>query len=72
MQIICITHLSQIASKGTSHFKVFKMTKNNRTKVIVEILKYNGRVNEIAELISGQKLTDASKKQAQELELNIT
>lgn len=63
-QIICVTHLSQIASKGKNHFKIFK--KESKNRIIVEIDKLNkkDRINEIAKLISAKEITESSTKQA--------
>ena len=66
-QILCITHLSQIAGKGNTHFKVNKKVKKNRIAVDIDRLSKAGRIREIATLISGQKVTESSRKQAQEL-----
>jgi DNA repair protein RecN (Recombination protein N) len=66
-QILCITHLSQIASKGEHHFHVFKQTQNDKTYTNMELLSSQERVNEIAKLISGTNITDISQKQAIQL-----
>ena len=66
-QILCITHLSQIAGKGNTHFKVSKNVDNNRIKVNIQKLSPSNRIGEIATLISGQKVTESSRKQAEEL-----
>lgn len=56
-QVIAITHLPQIASKGTRHFKVEKETLGNKTKSIVRTLDFEERVEELAEMLSGKKLS---------------
>ena len=66
-QILCITHLSQIAGKGNTHFKVVKNIKNKRIVVEVKKLSTSERIGEIATLISGRKVTESSRKQASEL-----
>ena len=66
-QIICITHLSQIASKGKNHFKVRKILDNKRTAVNIEKLSKKNRILEIASLISGSKVTETGKQQAEHL-----
>jgi len=66
-QILCITHLSQIAGKGNCHYKVSKIDNNNHTKVKIDKLSKKERILEIATLISGQCVTASSKKQAMEL-----
>ena len=69
-QIICITHLSQIASQGKVHFKISKS--NNKTSTSVEVNRLNKeeRVNEIASLISGKIITDSGYEQAMKLLAN--
>ncbi|MBC8312290.1 MAG: DNA repair protein RecN [Candidatus Marinimicrobia bacterium] len=66
-QILCITHLSQIAGKGDTHFKVSKNIKGERIVVNVDKLSKKDRIGEVATLISGRKITESSKKQAEEL-----
>ena len=66
-QILCITHLSQIAGKGNTHYKVSKSIKENRIVVNVNKLSKTDRIGEIATLISGQKITESSRRQAEEL-----
>ncbi len=66
-QILCITHLSQIAGKGDTHFKVSKNIKGERIVVNVHKLTKKDRIGEIATLISGRKITESSRKQAEEL-----
>ena len=66
-QILCITHLSQIAGKGDTHFKVSKNIKGERIVVNVNKLTKTERIGEIATLISGRKITESSRKQAEEL-----
>jgi len=66
-QILCITHLSQIAGKGESHYKVSKNMKGDRIVVNINRLSNNDRIGEIATLISGKKVTESSRKQAKEL-----
>ena len=59
-QVICITHLSQIASKANNHYKVFKEVINKRTECGVVLLDEKAKVNELAAMISGQKITSES------------
>lgn len=67
MQVISITHLPQIAGKGDDHFKVFKKHNADQTTSQIIRLKENDRVNEIAQMLSGEKLTEASLLNAKEL-----
>lgn len=66
-QIICVTHLPQIASYAEQHLKVNKYAKNNKTFVTVETLSTKERLEEIAEMIRGTEKTDVTRKQAKEM-----
>ncbi len=59
-QVICITHLSQIASKADRHLKISKFENNNRTSCKIENLDVNSKINELAILISGKEVTSQS------------
>ena len=65
-QVICITHLPQIAVFGDRHIRIEKKIKGERTAVEVNVLKGKEREEEIARMLSG-KLTDTSLKHAREL-----
>lgn len=67
MQVIVITHLPQVAAKGDDHFKVFKTDSENRTVTKVERLDRNGRIRELASMISGREVTDAALDAARAL-----
>jgi len=67
MQVFSITHLSQIASKGSSHFKVYKEDVDGKTKSNLKHLSYQDRVNEIAEMIGGKELSETALNHAKEL-----
>lgn len=66
-QILCITHLGQIAGLGDDHLAVRKITKNNRNRTNIYRLDDQEKVNEIATLIGGKKITESAKAQAKEL-----
>ena len=66
-QVIAITHSPQVASKAHKHWKIEKVIKNDQmTSKIIE-LKDQSRVDEIASLISGTKITETAKKVASDL-----
>jgi DNA repair protein RecN (Recombination protein N) len=67
MQVISITHLPQIASKGGTHFKVLKTDVNEVTESQIQELSSKDRVQEIAQMLSGSDITDAAVKNAKEL-----
>lgn len=66
-QIICITHLPQIASAGHAHYTVEKIIEENRTRTKVRALKTGERAVEIAKLIGGERISDVNLKSAEEL-----
>jgi DNA repair protein RecN (Recombination protein N) len=66
-QVISITHLSQVASKGEHQYKVTKHVVNNKTKISITKLNNNQRVEELAEMISGKEITEAARKTAREM-----
>jgi DNA repair protein RecN (Recombination protein N) len=67
MQVFSITHLSQIASKGSAHFKVYKEDVSGKTRSDLKQLTPDERVNEIAEMIGGKDLTESAINHAKEL-----
>jgi DNA repair protein RecN (Recombination protein N) len=67
LQLFAITHLPQIASKGKSHYKVFKYIKNENTFTEIKALDQTERINEIAEMISGKDLTESAINHAKAL-----
>ncbi|MDI6697967.1 MAG: DNA repair protein RecN [Candidatus Saccharicenans sp.] len=66
-QVLCITHLPQIASAASHHFRIEKKTEKDRTFTMVKKLKDRDRPEEIARLIAGTRLTEASLQMAREL-----
>ncbi len=56
-QVISITHLPQVAALGDYHYKVSKTTDRNKTKTTIKLLEEEERINEIASMISGEKMT---------------
>jgi len=67
LQLMCITHLPQIAAKADAHFKVFKTVNNERTTSAIASLDHKGRQEEIAKMLSDEKVTDAARQAALEL-----
>jgi len=67
LQVIAITHLPQMASKGDQHWKVYKDSSGASTVTQVEVLDRNGRIDEIAKMLSGEALTDAARENARVL-----
>ena len=67
IQIISITHLAQVASKGNYHFKVIKTNNNGNSRTNIIKLSKSDRIAEIASMISGKKITNSALNQAEEL-----
>jgi DNA repair protein RecN (Recombination protein N) len=66
-QIICITHLPQIAAYGDYHYRIQKEDKEESTNTIVVSLSDDEKVYEIARLLGGINITDTTLKSAEEL-----
>ena len=66
-QVLCITHLAQVASISEYHYKISKKVEDNKTYTIIEELNGENRVMEIAKMLANGNLTDASVALAKEL-----
>ena len=66
-QVLCITHLPQIAAFGDQHFLIEKTEKHGRTQTEVRRMEEAERTQEIARMLSGAKLTETSLKHAEHL-----
>jgi DNA repair protein RecN (Recombination protein N) len=67
MQVINITHLPQVASRGTRHYHVYKDDTDNSTFTRVKLLSPEERILEVARLLSGSEITETAMKNAREL-----
>jgi DNA repair protein RecN (Recombination protein N) len=67
IQVLNITHLPQIAARGKHHYKVYKFDQNNHTYTSIRKLSEEERVEEIAEMLSGENFTATAKETAKEL-----
>ncbi|MBE7177897.1 MAG: DNA repair protein RecN [Mucilaginibacter polytrichastri] len=67
LQVITITHLPQIASKGKTHLNVFKEIRNGISYTQMQPLDENGRVTEVAKMLSGDEPTGTALQNAREL-----
>ena len=67
MQLIVITHLAQVAAKGNNNYKVLKREISGKTQSTIIPLDQEEKLQEIAQLLSGSKITDAAISQAKEL-----
>jgi DNA repair protein RecN (Recombination protein N) len=67
MQLIVISHLAQVAAKGNNNYKVVKQDISGKTQSTIIALNDEEKLNEIAQLLSGSKITEAALAQAKEL-----
>jgi DNA repair protein RecN (Recombination protein N) len=66
-QVLCITHLPQVAVHGTTHFAVTKEVSGGRTRTSISVLDRSARVEEIARMLGGRDLTSVTLKHAREM-----
>ena len=66
-QVICITHLPQIAANAGTHYRIEKNTSNNRTYTNIKELTFDERIDEIARLIAGNNITEKTIEHAHEI-----
>jgi DNA repair protein RecN (Recombination protein N) len=66
-QVICITHLPQIAKFGTQHFRISKKVSSGRTRTSIQLLNDKDRFKEIARMLGGEKITQKTLDHAREL-----
>ena len=66
-QVVCITHLPQIAKFGTQHYKIEKSVEKGRTVTRITVLSDTERVRELARMTGGEKITDKTLDHAREM-----
>ena len=66
-QVLCVTHLAQIAAYGTSHHRVTKSVRNGRTATDVKRLNEGARASEIARMMTGSRVSRTALQSAREL-----
>ncbi len=66
-QVLCVTHLAQVAAQGHQHWKVEKQSSNNSTTSSITSLNRQERVEEIARMLGGTEITDTTRRHAREL-----
>ena len=70
-QVICITHIPQVATQGQCHTHISKETVRGRTRVTAQPLMGSERVREIARMLGGVEITETTVRHAEEM-LNLT
>lgn len=66
-QVLCVTHLSQIAAYAHQHLRVEKVVRGGKTRTRVEALDDAGRVEELARMLGGEQVTETARRHAREL-----
>ena len=66
-QVLCVTHLPQIAAMGDTHMLIAKSERDGRTYTTVTPLDHNGRMQEVARIIGGAQITETTLKSAAEM-----
>lgn len=66
-QILCVTHLAQVAAKGHQHLGVRKLSKRKKVATELSVLQNDDKVNEIARMLGGMSITEQSRAHAKEM-----
>jgi ATPase involved in DNA repair len=66
-QVLCVTHLPQVAACGNTHLRVDKRQENGTAVSTVTVLDRSGRVDEIARMLGGIEITATTRKHAREM-----
>jgi DNA repair protein RecN (Recombination protein N) len=66
-QVLCVTHLPQVASQAHQHLRVLKETKGNTTLTRIEPLDKKSQVEELARMLGGVEITETTRKHAREM-----
>ena len=67
VQILCVTHLPQVAAKGEHHLQVSKSGDDTSVSTHLEPLDVEGRIEEVARMLGGVKLTESTRAHAREM-----
>ncbi len=66
-QVLCVTHLPQIATFADHHYVIEKKERNGRIRTTIRPVSGEERTEEVARMLSGAKLTDTSRKHAEQM-----
>ncbi len=66
-QVFCVTHLAQVASRANNHFQVSKSSSSNKTFTQVKALDDNERVEEVARMLGGMRISEKTRDHAREM-----
>lgn len=66
-QVLCVTHLPQVAAQGHTHYQVVKQIQGGKTKSMIQALTEESRVMEVARMLGGQAISETTKQAAREM-----
>ena len=66
-QVLCVTHLPQIATFADHHYVIIKKESSGRTRISIRVVSGDERTEEVARMLSGARLTDTSRKHAEQM-----
>lgn len=66
-QVLCVTHLPQVAARGKHHFEVRKSSAGGSTLSDIQLLDEQGRIDEVARMLGGMTITDTTRRHASEM-----
>src|SRR5690606_22725295 len=66
-QVLCVTHLPQVAACGDHHYEVSKATREGATLSNIRLLSADGRIDEVARMLGGLKITNTTREHAREM-----
>jgi DNA repair protein RecN (Recombination protein N) len=66
-QVLCVTHLAPIAARARQHVRIVKSIRGGRTRVAAELLAGEARVEEVARMLAGGRVTETARGHAREL-----
>lgn len=66
-QVICITHLPQVAAMSDTHLSIKKIEQHNRTKTTISELSESEKINELSKMITGTEMTETAKEHSEQL-----
>jgi DNA repair protein RecN (Recombination protein N) len=66
-QILCVTHLPQIAARADHHVRVEKGVRGGRSRAVASVLTAQDRVDEVARMLAGDTVTETARRHAREL-----
>ena len=66
-QVLCVTHLPQVAACAAWHYQVSKVSEGKQVRTQVKLLESDARVDEVARMLGGVKMTEATRKHAEEM-----